>query len=115
MDGMTFLGFVLIVATGLSGLAVTLELLSTTRQRPADEEAKRATTGVLAAESMAASIPAFFAKSQPDKLSLATLGFDDALLTLLQDHVKTERAMANEFVRFPSVDSLYARPSLTMH
>ena len=117
MEGMAFLGFVLIVAVGLSVLGLTLELLSHTRQRPAIEEAQRAPTGVLAAESLAAAIPAFFAKPQSDQFPSATLGFDDALLALLQNHVKAERAMANEFVHFPSVDSLYARPSLslTMH
>ncbi len=113
MDGTTFLGFVLIVAVGISVLALTLGLLSPTRETAM--EAKRPSTGVLTAESMAASIPAFFAKAQSDQLPLATLGFDEALLALLQNHVKAERAVVNEFVHFPSVDSLYARPSLTVH
>jgi hypothetical protein len=41
--------------------------------------------------------------------------FDDALLAMLQNHVKAERAVVSEFVHFPSIDSLYARPSPTMH
>ncbi len=115
MDGTTFLGFVLIVAVGISVLALTLGLLSPTRETAM--EAKHPSTGVLAAESLAASIPAFFATRQTDQPPLASPGFDDALLALLQNHVKAERAMANEFVHFPSVDSLYrqARPSVTMH
>lgn len=113
MDGTTFLGFVLLVAVGISVLALTLGLLSPTRETAM--EAKRPSTGVLAAESLAASIPAFFAKPQSAQLPLATLMFDDALLAFLQNHVKAERAVVNEFVHFPSIDSLYARQSLTMH
>lgn len=113
MDGMTFLGFVLIVAAGISVLAFTLRLLDP--ERATAMEAKRMTTGVLAAKSMTAAIPTFFAKPQSDRLPSTTLGFDDALLALLQNHVKAERAMVHEFVHFPSVDSLYARQSLTMH
>jgi hypothetical protein len=115
MDGMTFLGFVLIVAVGISVPAIVLELLSPLRQMPATEEAKHVPAG-LPAESMASSIPAFFARPYSDQLPLATVKFDDAaLLALLQNHVKAERALVNEFVHFPSVDSLYARPSLTLH
>jgi hypothetical protein len=115
MDGMTFLGFVLIVAAGIVVPAVALELLSPMRQRPVVREAERASMRLPAAESMAASIPAFFARPQSDQRLRPTLGFDDAMLALLQDHVKAERAVVNEFVHFPSVDSLYARTSLTMH
>lgn len=113
MDGMTFLGFVLMVAAGISVLALTLGLLDP--ERATAMEAKRPATGARAAESMTAAIPAFFAKPQSGQLPSTTLGFDDALLALLQNHVKAERAMVHEFVHFPSVDSLYARPSLTMH
>lgn len=113
MDGMTFLGFVMIVAAGISVLGFTLRLLDPERQTVA--EATRPATGVLAAESMAAAIPGFFAKPQSDQIPAAALAFDDALLALLQNHVKAERAVVSEFVHFPSVDSLYARPSLIMH
>ena len=114
MEGMTFLGFVLIVAVGIGVPAVVLELLSPMRERSVVREPQRASSAE-AAESMAASIPAFFVRPQSDQLVRPTLGFDDAMLALLQDLVKAERAVVNEFVHFPSVDSLYARPSLTMH
>jgi hypothetical protein len=115
MDGMTFLGFVLIAAVGIGVPAVVLELLSPTRQRSAVREPYRAPAGLPAAETMAASIPAFFARPQQDRLVRPALGFDDAMFALIQDHVKAERAVVNEFVHFPSVDRLYARPSLTMN
>lgn len=115
MEGMTFLGFVLIVAAGIVVPAIALELLSPMRQRPVVREAERASTSARAAESMAASIPAFFTRPQLKQRPMATLGFDDAMLAVLQNHVKAERAVVNEFVHFPSVDSLYARTSLTMH
>jgi len=116
MEGMTFLGFVLIVVVGFSMLALTLELLNPERQRVPQVQEKRVPEGVLATESALAT-PAFFAPRRMDQLPLTNPGFDDALLALLQNHVKAERAMANEFVHFPSIDSLYrqARPSATMH
>jgi hypothetical protein len=115
MDGMTFLGFILIVVVGFSLLALTLELLNPARQSAAQKAEKHVSEGVRAAESMVATMPAFFAKPQTDQLPLATPGFDEALLAMLQNHVKTERAMAREFVYVPSIDSLYREPTVAHH
>lgn len=114
MDGMTFLGFILIVAAGFSLLALTLELLIPAQQSGAREAEKDVPEGVRAAESMVAKMPAFFARPQAGQLPLATPGFDDALLAMLQNHVKTERAMAREFVYVPSIDSLYREPRVSL-
>ena len=113
MEGMTFLGFIVIVAVGIGVPAVVLELLSPVRQRPA-REAPGASAHTQPAETAVAAIPAFFARPARELRPMA-LGFDESMLAFLQNHVKAERAIANEFVHYPSVDSLYARPSLTMH
>ncbi len=115
MEGMTFLGFVLITAVGIGVPAIVLELLSPMRQKPAVREAQDVAMSVQPAEAVAAAIPAFFARPTREPRATAAFGFDDAMLALLQNHVNAERAVAKEFVHFPSVDSLYARPSLTMH
>jgi hypothetical protein len=43
-----------------------------------------------------------------------SITFDDALLARLERHVRAEQALVSQFVRFPSVDSLYSRSSTSL-
>jgi len=116
MAATTFLGFILTVVIGMGFLALLLEGLDSERI-VAQEKTRRIPDGVRAAESMAAAVPAFFTRTHASQQPSSMLAFDERLFAFLQNHVKAEQAMANEFVHLPSIDSLYrqAQPSLTMN
>ena len=117
MAGTTFLGFILTVGIGISFLALLLKWLDPERQIVAQEEMRQVPQGVRAAESMAAAVPAFFARAHAGQTPSSMLTFDERLFAFLENHVKAEQAMVSEFVHLPSIDSLYreARPSFTMN
>lgn len=114
MEGMTFFGFAAVVVIGIALLALTLEFLNPERQTVTQENRKPASEGARVAESLVATMPAFFERPQVNQRPLAIPVFDDALLALLQNHVRAERAMAEDFVHFPSIDRLYRQPGLPL-
>jgi hypothetical protein len=83
----------------------------------AQEETTLSPESVPAAVSVATAIPAFFARQHATLAPSSMLTFDEGLFAFLQNHVKAEQAMVSEFVRLPSVDTLYrqSQPSLTMN
>jgi hypothetical protein len=64
-----------------------------------------------------ATLPAFFAKAPAGTPLPVTPGLDEALIALIEEHVRAEQAMVTKFVYYPSFDSLYrqAKPSPTLH
>jgi hypothetical protein len=60
----------------------------------------------------------FFEGLDGNKISPPPLvAFDDALLAQLESHVRAEQAIVTQFVRYPSIDSLYRQggPELRVH
>jgi len=118
MEATAFFGFILTVIIGIGFLAVVLKALDPGRHIVAQEETTLAPEVVPAAVSVATAIPAFFAKRQASMAAPSQmLTFDEGLFAFLQSHVKAEQAVVSEFVRLPSVDTLYrqSQPSLTMN
>lgn len=113
MDAMRFLGFIGIVLAGGVMMALILECLNTERS---DARKTRRVEGEPAARSIA-ELPAFFATRQTTEPLPARPVSDDALIALLEEHVRAEHAMVTQFVHLPSLDSLYrqAKPSPTLH
>ena len=113
MDAMRLLGFIGIVLAGGVTMAFVLELLNSERadQRKECRVEKEGDAGSVAA------LPAFFAKVPVGTPLPATPGLDEALIALIEEHVRAEQAMVTRFVHYPSFDSLYrqAKPSPTLH
>ena len=110
MEAMRFLTFVVVVLTAIGVLALILEFLSTERYvtREATDAAKRPAAALAIAEPAPATLPLFTGTLlRLGDLPPATGVFDDALLAVVQHHVKAEQEMVHEFVHFPSIDSLY--------
>lgn len=55
-------------------------------------------------------LPGFFAQPQAASAPIAFV-FDDGLVTRLENHVKVEQAVVEQFVQHPSIDNLYRRPT----
>ena len=87
MDAMIFLAFVLMVVIGVAFLALTLKFLDVNEQAADQEQQKRPSTGVSTAESIAASVPAFFGRPRAGQVRLAALGYNERLPRLHEiDH-----------------------------
>jgi hypothetical protein len=113
MDAMRFFGFIgLFLAAGVL-MALVLEWLSTERADARRERRMEVEADVRSV----ATLPAFFAKAPANMPLPAGTGLDEALIALIEEHVKAEQAMVTKFVHFPSVDSLYrqAKSSQLMH
>ena len=113
MDAMRFFAFIGIVLAGGVLMAFILEFLNTERY----DAAKQPRVEVEPAVQSVATLPAFFAKPQPDVPVQAVTRLDEALIAFIEEHVRAEQAMVSKFVHFPSLDSLYrqAKPSPTLH
>ena len=99
--------FVLFLGFLLGGLMLILYMgyLSTEEAR-AQQERQHSVKTVRARE-IAAEIPGFFAPLDAARKPATPLAFDDALLARLESHVRAEQAIVTQFVRYPSIDSLY--------
>ena len=111
MEAMIALGLVMGVVFGGMTLALVSGYLSAERARTmerADGHGQLARTPE--------SIPSFFAPSDRAERP-GTTGFDELLLARLESHVRAEQALANEFLHYPSIHSLYrqAPPELRLH
>ena len=113
MDEMRLLGFIGVTLAGGVLMALVLELLNTER----GGAPKQRHTEIEPAVRSVASLPAFFVRPQSDVPAPAMTPLDEALLAFIEEHVRTEQAMATRFVHFPSLDSLYRqeKPLPTMH
>lgn len=113
MDAMRFVAFIGIVLAGGVIMAFILELLNTERFGAGKERHLEVEPAVRSI----ATLPAFFAKPQAEAPPQAIAGFDEALITFIEEHIKAEQAMVTKFVHLPSLDSLYrqAKPSPTLH
>jgi hypothetical protein len=113
MDAMRLFGFIGIVLAGGVLMAFTLEFLNTERRGTGEHSRPN----VKPALQSVGALPGFFAKPQNRDHAPATPAFDDALIALLEEHVRAERVMVTGFVHFPSLDSLYRQtnPSPTLH
>jgi len=60
-------------------------------------------------------IPSFFAKVENRSFPGPDIAFDDALLARVEQHVRAEHAMVEQFVHFPSIDSLYRQSGSSLH
>jgi hypothetical protein len=60
-------------------------------------------------------IPSFFAQVENRNFPGSAAAFDEALLARLEQHVKAEHAMVAQFVRYPSIDSLYRQSGSSLH
>ena len=103
MSEMQFLGFIGIVAAG--GILLTLILGFLDTERPGAIAARRAEAEPTF--DSAAALPAFFARPQIINYVPDSPGLDDALIALLEEHVRAERAIVTGFVHLPSFGSLY--------
>lgn len=103
MNEMQFLGFIGIVSVGGIMLALILEFLDTERH----SAVRTARAEVEPAVRSAATLPAFFAKPQISNYVPDNPGLDDALIALLEEHVRAEQAIVTGFVHLPSFASLY--------
>jgi hypothetical protein len=117
MEASTFLGFIGIVGVGIGFLVLLMTWLDPERPVAVKETVVQAPAGARVAESMAAAVPAFFARPHAGHAVSAILVSDEGLFAVLQSHVRAEQAIVREFVHLPSVDSLYrqAQPSLTLN
>lgn len=59
--------------------------------------------------------PGFFDSIGHGQAPIPTIVFDDALVAQLEKHVRAEQAMVTQFVRYPSVDSLYSKLGSSLH
>lgn len=107
MDAMTFFGFLLVTLVGGAMFALITAFLDA--GLTGQDARKRSVVGEPVVQPLAAA-PGFFAALEAQNPPPAVSGFDDALLAFLENHVRTEQAMATRFVRYPSVHTLY-RPS----
>jgi hypothetical protein len=100
---------VLVLGALLVGLTLVLTMgyLNTEKERAEQARTREADAARRAATLVAE--PGFFAPS-PGAPSPVTLGFDDALVGRLEDHVRLEQAIVAQFVHHPSIDNLYRRP-----
>ena len=102
-----FLGFVF----GAMMLALVMGYISTEGKR-AQEERDRETQVLTAADRIAA-MPRFFpnlnAGPAPDSI------FDHGLSAELENYIRSEKAMVNQFVSEPSMDSLYRQAGPSVH
>lgn len=107
-----FLGFL------LGGLTLILYTgYQATEEARARQEQERAAAATAHARAIAVEVPGFFAPMAVDRSPAPSLAFDDALLAALESHVKAEQDIVTQFVRYPSIDSLYrvGRQELRVH
>lgn len=100
---MQFLGFIGIVLAGGILMAFMLELLNT--ERRGMEKAERMEVGPVVQS--AATLPAFFGKPRVAAHMLDSKELGDALIAVLEEHVRNEQAIVSGFVHLPSFASLY--------
>jgi len=105
-----FLGFVL----GGMMLMLAPAYLETERERARQAQERRAAKAIRASEA-ATAIPGFFAGLDATRIPPVPLAFDDALLAQLERHVRAEQAIVTQFVRYPSIDSLYRQEGSSFH
>jgi len=109
--------FVLLLGFLLGGLTLILYAgYQSTEQARARQELEHSADTVPAPE-VAVEMPGFFAPLAIDRPPVSPFAFDDALLAALETHVKAEQAIVRQFVRYPSIDSLYrpGRQELRVH
>lgn len=104
-----FLGFVF----GGMMLMLAPAFLEAEKERARQEEERRAEA--IRARQAAAAMPGFFAGFEATKVPPAPLAFDDALLAELERHVRAEQAIVTQFVRYPSIGSLYQQSDSSIH
>ena len=107
MTDMQFLGFIGIVSAGALLLVFIFEFLNTERYYAA----KTARAEVEPAVRSVATLPAFFAKLHIGDRTPENKGLDDAVIALLEEHVRNEQAIVTGFVHLPSFASLYRQTS----
>jgi hypothetical protein len=111
MDAMRLLGFIGIVLAGGVIMAFALEFLNTERRARGEHRRVK----VAPAVQSVTELPAFFAKLRHVDRAPAEAALDDALIALLEEHVRAERAMVTKFVHSPSLDSLYRQTTPTLN
>jgi hypothetical protein len=99
---MQFLGFVGIVTAGAILLVFIFEFLNTERYG-----AEKVGAEVEPAVQSVATLPAFFAKLRSGDYVPGNKGLDDAVIAVLEEHVRSEQAIVTGFVHLPSFASLY--------
>jgi len=106
-----FLGFL------LGGLTLILYMGYQSTEQARAQAAQERAAETAAAHTVAVEVPGFFAPMASDRIPTTSLAFDDALLAALESHVKAEQAIVTQFVRYPSIDSLYraGRQELRVH
>ena len=101
MEAMIALALVMAVVFGGMTLALVTGYLSAEKARLA-EQAQPPERVARTAEA----IPSFFARS--DRVERpGSMAFDEMLLARLESHVRAEQALVEDFVHYPSIDSLY--------
>lgn len=110
MEAMIALALVMGVVFGGMMLALVTGYLDSEKARAAERQQHDRVARA------AEAIPSFFARSDRGERP-ALSGFDEMLLARLESHVREEQALVNEFVHYPSIDSLYRQgpQALRMH
>ena len=104
---------VLVLTFLVGGMVLALAMGYRSIEEGRAEEAARAAARPRARDFVV--VPSFFVKPANDSPLGTPMAFDDALLARLEQHVRAEHAMAAQFVRYPSVDSLYRQSASELH
>jgi len=107
-----FLGFV------LGGLTLILYMgYQSTEEARARQGREHRVDETVRVREIAAQMPGFFVPLDADRMPAPSLAFDNAMLARLESHVRAEQAIVTQFVRYPSIDSLYRQggPELRVH
>ena len=107
MTDIQLLGFIGIVTAGAVLLVFIFEFLNTERY----DAVQTARAEVEPAVRSVAALPAFFARLRIGDRTPESTGADDAVIALLEEHVRSEQAIVTGFVHLPSFASLYRQTS----
>lgn len=113
MDGTLYLVLFLGFLVGGMMFVLVMAYMATEESR-AREARERQAAGVSVIDA-AVEIPAFFARQDVIRPALAAVEFDGAWIARLEDHVKAEQAVVGQFVRYPSIASLYRQSQSSLH
>lgn len=99
--------FVLFLAFVLGGLTLILYMGYQSTEEARAREARAHDADAARARAVVVEVPGFFAPLDADRTPAPSLAFDNAMLARLESHVRAEQAIVTQFVRYPSIDSLY--------